>query len=381
MPITKQRIIHASTHYYPINGGQQLYIEQLNNVFGKFEKIIIQLESAPAVDMPEEVISLKCPYFLSYKGLQSYGYNYRLKEKVDQLAIEEAIDLNNDLFISHYAFHYRSLKHAKNVIYLSHGVEWDGPGGLFKKLYHFHRFWINKNLIRNPNVTIVANDCNYYRKMGLSVGVDNYFKEVQPRKWLVPNCIDTAFFSPHKSFSPKFTKPTIVIPRNIVPQRGIDLVIKSFKEISDHVLMNNYELVIVGAAYDKVYFDYLLRLVAELGLNARVKFHGSIPRNEMRDVYLSAELVVIYSTFREGTSLAALEAMSCGTPVITSNVGGLKDLPTVKSETNNLATKILETITVRNKIGKQQKEWVVQNHDFKKWTTFWLNQIGLYGIK
>jgi glycosyltransferase involved in cell wall biosynthesis len=120
-------------------------------------------------------------------------------------------------------------------------------------------------------------------------------------------------------------------------------------------------------------------MVEELGLKKRVKFAGSLPRSQMRDVYLSAMMVVIFSTFREGTSLAALEAMSCGTPVVTSDIGGLKDLPSVKCDSSQLADKIIDTLVNAKLIGARQREWVVKNHDFGKWKAFWLKQISKYG--
>jgi glycosyltransferase involved in cell wall biosynthesis len=47
---------------------------------------------------------------------------------------------------------------------------------------------------------------------------------------------------------------------------------------------------------------------------------------QVREAYRRADIAVIPTIFSEGTSLACLEAMSCGIPVISSNVGGLNDI-------------------------------------------------------
>ncbi|WKL04237.1 glycosyltransferase family 4 protein [Paenibacillus amylolyticus] len=47
---------------------------------------------------------------------------------------------------------------------------------------------------------------------------------------------------------------------------------------------------------------------------------------DIREAYHQADIAVIPTVFSEGTSYACLEAMSCGLPVIASNVGGLNDL-------------------------------------------------------
>ncbi|MGO4549294.1 glycosyltransferase family 4 protein [Paenibacillus sp. 2TAB23] len=48
--------------------------------------------------------------------------------------------------------------------------------------------------------------------------------------------------------------------------------------------------------------------------------------DEVRTAYRNADIAVIPTIFSEGTSLACLEAMSCGIPVVSSNVGGLNDI-------------------------------------------------------
>ncbi|MGC5774646.1 glycosyltransferase [Paenibacillus pabuli] len=57
----------------------------------------------------------------------------------------------------------------------------------------------------------------------------------------------------------------------------------------------------------------------------RIKHH-TYDFRDIREAYHQADIAVIPTVFSEGTSYACLEAMSCGLPVVASNVGGLNDL-------------------------------------------------------
>ena len=59
----------------------------------------------------------------------------------------------------------------------------------------------------------------------------------------------------------------------------------------------------------------------ELGLAERVHFLGALPPDELR-VPLSAADVFVLATRNEGWANVFLEAMACGLPVVTTDVGG-----------------------------------------------------------
>jgi len=69
----------------------------------------------------------------------------------------------------------------------------------------------------------------------------------------------------------------------------------------------------------------LLALVDQLKLRDRVLLTGFLPAAEMAAVYRGAELLVQPSLY-EGFGLPVLEAMACGTPVISSNAGSLPEV-------------------------------------------------------
>ncbi|WP_238529980.1 glycosyltransferase family 4 protein [Thermus parvatiensis] len=63
----------------------------------------------------------------------------------------------------------------------------------------------------------------------------------------------------------------------------------------------------------------------ELGLEKHVVFAGTIP-DELLPAYYRGALALILPSLYEGFGLPALEAMACGTPVVTSSVTSLPEV-------------------------------------------------------
>jgi glycosyltransferase involved in cell wall biosynthesis len=68
----------------------------------------------------------------------------------------------------------------------------------------------------------------------------------------------------------------------------------------------------------------IFRLVRELELEGRVHFSGYIPANDLPAVYNLAQAFVYPSNY-EGFGFPPLEAMACGTPVITTAISAMLD--------------------------------------------------------
>ena len=68
-----------------------------------------------------------------------------------------------------------------------------------------------------------------------------------------------------------------------------------------------------------------LELVRRLGLDQQVRFLGYVPDGDMPTLYGGATLLAFPSLY-EGFGLPVLEAMACGTPVVTANVSALAEV-------------------------------------------------------
>ena len=117
----------------------------------------------------------------------------------------------------------------------------------------------------------------------------------------------------------------IFCPRRWAPSKGIIFLAKAIRQLNENNLLKS-KLVFAFAGDDTRYPIYTEKIKSELaGLDIPVIKLGDLKPNEVIPYYQSADLVVIPSLM-EAVSLAALESMACGTPVISTNVGGMPEI-------------------------------------------------------
>jgi glycosyltransferase involved in cell wall biosynthesis len=80
-------------------------------------------------------------------------------------------------------------------------------------------------------------------------------------------------------------------------------------------------LIVGGPSPEGDWRERLRRQASDLGLQARVHFLGPVEPKELR-VPLSAADLFVLATSNEGWANVLLEAMACGLPVVTTDVGG-----------------------------------------------------------
>jgi glycosyltransferase involved in cell wall biosynthesis len=73
------------------------------------------------------------------------------------------------------------------------------------------------------------------------------------------------------------------------------------------------------------FYDEIFALVERLNLGAKVHFAGYVPTDDLPWWYNAAQLFV-YPSLYEGFGLPPLEAMACGTPVVTSTASSLPEV-------------------------------------------------------
>ena len=69
----------------------------------------------------------------------------------------------------------------------------------------------------------------------------------------------------------------------------------------------------------------LENLIQARGLGGRVRLMGSVSRDEIADLLAAADVMVL-PTRSEGLANVWVEALACGTPVVTSDVGGVREV-------------------------------------------------------
>ncbi len=198
-------------------------------------------------------------------------------------------------------------KYRLNYIVTEHWAGYDrvNPENYFSKSPLF-RYLTKKVLAESLLVTPVSED--------LGMKLTELVPGIKVR--VIPNTVDTSLFYYEKSEQnifrfihyvsvAKFQKNT----EGLI--RAFSVLVKSFK---------NWECILYGNAS-----KHLRKLVAEFDLENNIKFTGEIPYEKVAEWVRSSSAFVAFSNF-ENQPCSILEALCCGLPVISTNVGGIKEI-------------------------------------------------------
>ncbi|MHB1402060.1 MAG: glycosyltransferase [Thiobacillus sp.] len=146
------------------------------------------------------------------------------------------------------------------------------------------------------------------------------------RTEVVGNGIDTERFQPvaRAAARARFGLPgrakVLISVGGLVERKGMHRVIEVLPALLTHHPDLHY-LIVGGASPEGDNRAELTAQVARLGLADRVHFLGTLPSDELKWP-LSAADVFVLATRNEGWANVFLEAMACGLPVISTDVGG-----------------------------------------------------------
>ncbi|MFG6147967.1 glycosyltransferase family 4 protein [Halobacillus sp. B23F22_1] len=172
------------------------------------------------------------------------------------------------------------------------------------------------------NVTVDKRICGYVKETS---GVEaqiirNFIDTEQFNHYSRPELTRSKYHLPQDAFM-------LFVPRRLTEKNGVVYPLLALKQIHD--LYPNVILVYAGTGEQ---LSALKKKTEEFNLQNYVYFLGSVPHQDMVELYQTSQIVLIPSVHSHGveeaTSISAIEAMGSGTPVIAGSIGGLKELIT-----------------------------------------------------
>jgi glycosyltransferase involved in cell wall biosynthesis len=140
----------------------------------------------------------------------------------------------------------------------------------------------------------------------------------------IPNGVDIHEFNPlikgkeiKSKYNIKSNERVILCPRRLVPKNGVSYLIMALPNIITR--FRNIKCLIVG---DGTELNNLKKASSRLNIEEKVIFTHRIPNYEMPKYYAASDIVVLPS-LKEATSIAGLEAMASGKPLVGTDVGGI----------------------------------------------------------
>ncbi len=159
------------------------------------------------------------------------------------------------------------------------------------------------------------------KNISVSTHLVELFKDKFSREtFYIPNGIDHRVFSPAKYINRE--KSILFLGNPFHPLKGFDFLGSSIKKIKNSTFnIENLKLIIVMGYEPDNIEEIISHLSEQLDCKVEVKF--KLSSQEIAELMKSCGLVVCTSWY-EGFSLPVLEAMACGTPVITTNNMGVE---------------------------------------------------------
>ncbi|WP_338553491.1 glycosyltransferase family 4 protein [Paenibacillus sp. KS-LC4] len=318
------------THSY-LNAYQQQYTRPFGGGLERYVGLLCRTIARMGLRPLVYQLSYYGEFFTSYEGSPVRGWTY----EVDALAaaFERMADAAEGLII-YASCIWQPIAYRPGSIGICHGINWD---------------YSRMELKTKANIAAIIGSA--IRQLDLIVSVDSHFQtycratcefDDSSKIALLPNSVDTSRFLPKNETSANRLSPKdveghayekkqtdykplrVLYPRRLSYERGVvammlvtDKLLNRFANVTVEFAGELLEHTPVAAAF-------------QLWLEAQPHKERILVRTYSFDnvlaAYHAADIAVIPTLYSEGTSLSCLEAMSCGVPVVATDIGGLNDI-------------------------------------------------------
>lgn len=249
---------------------------------------------------------------------------------------------------------------------------------------HSTMAFLDERNTRDPRVHLVkwANRV-IYRMADRVLAVSNEIKDIVHQMYRVPEpkvmvlkngiLVDSSLFTSvnlEEEFSESPNKVKLIAVGRLVPLKCFDILAKAVAEVINRGMKN----LLVLIAGDGIERSRLEALIQELRIENYVKLLGL--RHDVMALMKACDVFVLPSRY-EGLSIAMIEAMACGLPIIGSDAPGLKGY--IENERNGLhfpvgdhkalARRILQLATdneLRHRLSLGAKESFEREYDMRQ---------------
>lgn len=191
------------------------------------------------------------------------------------------------------------------------------------RIFDAHRRWMQARLLRHATRILVSSR-DYAEHSSLATSLP----ELEPRLEELPFGVDTDFFTPPVSgrVLPHVEEGQEIFTIAFVGGldrahhfKGLEILLAAFAQMDKRA-----RLMIVGEGDRRSVFEEGVRA---RGLSDRVRFLGRVSRELLRKVYQDADVLAFPSISpAEAFGLVAVEAQSCGLPVVASRLPGVRQV-------------------------------------------------------
>ena len=342
----KLKVALLSYRSNPYSGGQGIYISHLSKALINLGHEVTVFSGPPYPNLDARVNLVTIPSLDLYSRDNKFS-DVSLRELINPLNLFEWFSINSGGFAEPYTFGKRLKKILKNRLH-EYDVIHDNQSLCYELLYLQKKIPlvttihhpISKDLkyelqsissiflkilkIRWHSFlrmqTYVAKRLNKIITVSVSSkkNIQEDFKVTEKNISVILNGIDTEIFYPDQSKT--ISKRIVTVASADVPLKGLDYLLDAFANLLKHD--PSLELFVIGSFNEEGHTE---RKIKYLNIEKKVSFKNDLNFNQVREIYCSADIVVIPSLY-EGFGFEVGEAMACKKPVITTDGGAIPEV-------------------------------------------------------
>lgn len=301
------KILHLSSHYYPSVGGIETYIEQVSKELSKGHEVVIFTQNSHNLAKSEVVNGVRIRRFFFPLRVRR---NFLIPQLLPAMMSEKF-----DIVHLHLHFLWAELMSIP-----------------FKKLRKsalictVHNFFSKANMLRAFEMSI---SCKVLSCSDLVITTTDEYRD-RLSKYVKTPILTLPYFVDSNNFQPAYNKrferyqPYLFTATSLERYhfyKGIDILLRAFAKLrKNHPRVN---LLIAGEGRLRSSYQKLSKI---LGIDDSVYFLGHVNHDSLACLYLMAEGFVLPSLHTESFGIVLLESLCCGTPVITSELPGVREI-------------------------------------------------------
>lgn len=373
------RILHIIDHFYPVLGYQETFLakehsranETLVITSNRYVQALYVVNKSllkrraidPGYYIERGIKVLRLPAILDISHLN----------KPWLVGLEQAVvNFKPDIIIIHGVVSITSVRIARlksklpnvKLIFDDHMTYNATRGGIFYFIYFLFSLFFTPLILKSADgIVAVTNETKKF--------MEKIYKIPGERIKIIPLGVDTKLFQRNISSREKIRGEysiyeddvVFIYAGKIIPEKGPHLLVKAAIQIlRKH---SNIKVMFVGGSRHD-YADLLEKEIKSAGFESHFKFISAVPNNKLYEFYSAADVGV----WPLQCSLAMLEAMACGLPVIISDHSGALErisegngLMYREGDVNDLAEKmkIMLNSKLRKNMSLRAREFAEKN--------------------
>lgn len=225
--------------------------------------------------------------------------------------------------------HYLEIINPVIIVFFGSNLEW--IYGILPKIKKISYATKIINIIHNHEIDSKGLELKHVNYIDNFICISNHtaqhlvrlYRNIDSKITIIYNGVDTDFYSPCSTDNKSVLVNRICWIGNYSSVKDPITALLIFKNALH--LNSNLELVMAGRILDRSLWKQINHFIEQNKLSKFINCHSSIDSSDVRDIIRNSK-ILICTSLTEGIPLTILESLSCGIPVISTDVGAISEI-------------------------------------------------------